>query len=318
MAKNKVTDWDTTAANNTDIGGTGILGSNAVSNFDDAIRSVMAQVAAVSAGTYPLKDTFSVADPADLTKIARFDCGGITTSTTRVLTVPDADGTIALAGSVVGSIVKTVATSDGTWTKNAKTLYVEVELVGGGGGGGGVDGQGAGTAASGSGGGGGGYVKKFYAVGDLSATEAYTVGAAGAAGSSSAGTGGDGGNSTFKALTASGGTGGTGRTANGSNIYQSGGGGAATGGDLNIPGGVGNSTRWSGGVIMVPSTGGPSQMGPGGRAPNISASTVVSGVAPAGGYGGGGSGGCVQDVGGNETGAAGAAGVVIITEYRTA
>lgn len=46
MAKNAVTDWSTTAANNTDAGGIGIQGSNVPSNFDDAIREVMAQIAA--------------------------------------------------------------------------------------------------------------------------------------------------------------------------------------------------------------------------------------------------------------------------------
>lgn len=43
MAKNAFLDWDTTASNNTDIGGIGILGVNAVSNFDDAFRTLMAQ-----------------------------------------------------------------------------------------------------------------------------------------------------------------------------------------------------------------------------------------------------------------------------------
>jgi hypothetical protein len=44
MAKNTFLDWSTTASNNTDIGGTGILGTNAVSNFDDAFRTLMAQL----------------------------------------------------------------------------------------------------------------------------------------------------------------------------------------------------------------------------------------------------------------------------------
>lgn len=44
MAKNAFTDWDTTASNNTDVGGIGILGTNAVSNFDDALRTIMAQL----------------------------------------------------------------------------------------------------------------------------------------------------------------------------------------------------------------------------------------------------------------------------------
>lgn len=46
MAKNTFLDWDQTASNNTDIGGIGIQGTNAVSNFDDALRTVMAQLRA--------------------------------------------------------------------------------------------------------------------------------------------------------------------------------------------------------------------------------------------------------------------------------
>lgn len=61
MAKNTFLDWDPTASNNTDIAGIGILGTNAVRNFDDAFRTLMAQlragvdgevVYAVKAGNY--------------------------------------------------------------------------------------------------------------------------------------------------------------------------------------------------------------------------------------------------------------------------
>ncbi len=44
MAKNNFLSWDPTASNNTDIGGIGILGTNFVSNFDNAFRELMAQL----------------------------------------------------------------------------------------------------------------------------------------------------------------------------------------------------------------------------------------------------------------------------------
>lgn len=44
MPKNSVLEWDATAANNTDIAGINIQGAAAVSNFDDALRTVMAQI----------------------------------------------------------------------------------------------------------------------------------------------------------------------------------------------------------------------------------------------------------------------------------
>ncbi|NKK41683.1 hypothetical protein [Rhizobium leguminosarum] len=45
MAKTSIYDYSTAAASNTDIGGIGILGSNAVLNFDNAFREIMAQIA---------------------------------------------------------------------------------------------------------------------------------------------------------------------------------------------------------------------------------------------------------------------------------
>lgn len=44
MAKNSLLDYSTIAANNTDIGGIGVQGSNLVSNFDGAFRTLMAQM----------------------------------------------------------------------------------------------------------------------------------------------------------------------------------------------------------------------------------------------------------------------------------
>lgn len=44
MAKTNFLSWSQTAASNTDIDGIGILGSNAVNNFDDAFRTIMAQL----------------------------------------------------------------------------------------------------------------------------------------------------------------------------------------------------------------------------------------------------------------------------------
>jgi len=44
MAKNSVADWDTTAANNTDVGGISIAEGCAMANLNNAIREVMAQI----------------------------------------------------------------------------------------------------------------------------------------------------------------------------------------------------------------------------------------------------------------------------------
>lgn len=99
MAKDKITDYSATNASNTDVGGTGIQGTNAISNFDNAIREIMTHLAETNAGTAPLADTFCVADPADLTKKVRIDAGNVTAGQTRVLRMPDTDITIAAAAA---------------------------------------------------------------------------------------------------------------------------------------------------------------------------------------------------------------------------
>lgn len=55
MPKTAVSQWDNTPANNQDINGIGILGSNNISNGDNAFREIMAQIAVT-----PLHETASV------------------------------------------------------------------------------------------------------------------------------------------------------------------------------------------------------------------------------------------------------------------
>lgn len=98
MAKDKIADYDASAAGNTDIGGIGIQGTNQVSNFDGAFREIMSQLKDADAGTSALTDTWSFCDPADRTKIFRLDAGSITTATTRVITVPNVSSTMAVLG----------------------------------------------------------------------------------------------------------------------------------------------------------------------------------------------------------------------------
>ena len=49
MAKNSVSDWDTTANNNTDVGGINIAENCPAANVNNAMREIMAQVADYSA-----------------------------------------------------------------------------------------------------------------------------------------------------------------------------------------------------------------------------------------------------------------------------
>lgn len=54
MPKNSVAEWDVVPANNTEIAGIGIIGSSAVSNFDDAMRTMMSQLKTDSIAARPI------------------------------------------------------------------------------------------------------------------------------------------------------------------------------------------------------------------------------------------------------------------------
>ena len=96
MAKTKISQYDATASNNTDVDSIDLgEGTMVPSDVNNAFREIMAHLADMNAGTSAIQDTFTLSDPADDTKQVRFDAVGITTGNTRVLTVPDADATIA-------------------------------------------------------------------------------------------------------------------------------------------------------------------------------------------------------------------------------
>lgn len=96
MAKTKISQYDASASNNTDIDSIDLgEGTMVPSDVNNALREVMAHLADMNAGTSAIKDTFTLSDPTDDTKQVRFDAVNVTTGNTRVLTVPDADATIA-------------------------------------------------------------------------------------------------------------------------------------------------------------------------------------------------------------------------------
>lgn len=120
MAKNSVDDWSATAASNTDVGGINIQGSAPVSNFDNALREIMAQIAASplssvqtqldaklplvggtitgqlligTAGSFVFE---GATDNAYETTLAVTD-----PTADRTITLPDATGTVALTSSIL-------------------------------------------------------------------------------------------------------------------------------------------------------------------------------------------------------------------------
>ena len=97
MPKEKLTDYNTSEASNTDIGGINIGEGCQYGNMNNAARMSMKHVADALAGTNPIFDTLTFGDPADLAKRFRFDAGSVTTGNTRVYTAPDFNGTLVLS-----------------------------------------------------------------------------------------------------------------------------------------------------------------------------------------------------------------------------
>lgn len=184
-------------------------------------------------------------------------------------------GTGSATFSAFTVLAQQVITTTGTYTPTAGMKYCIVEIVGGGGGG-------VSNTGSGRGGGAGEYARGVFTAAQIGAGQTGTIGAAGAAGSSSSG--GVGGTTSLGSLLTAVGGGGTGI-----------GGTGGTGTGLHVHGGSSPGTIGSGF-----GSGGSSFFGSGGSA---STSLAEAGVA----YGSGG--------GAGPTAAAGAPGVIIITEF---
>ncbi len=321
MAKNSVTDWSEAAGDNTDIANINIDEGCAPSDINNAIRTMMAQLKAFFKST-----VFRLWDGTDPTKKLAIDLSGLTTGTTRTLTVPDESGGIAIAGGVLHKI--TNVTTSGTFTFDTKTLKYFVEVQGGGGNGGGVTLADVSAAVAASGGQAGGYRSGFYA--KVSADATITIAAVSAVGT---GNGANGNNTTFtdgtNTIVANGGAGGTGG-ANGS-AYAGGtsgadGGGGGTGGNVAVitgrPGGAGMSigSITAGATLgfMMAGAGGDSPFGTGAKSYIVRSSTGTASAGVNGsGYGSGGSGAtaCLSgSTSGN--GGQGAPGIVRVWEYK--
>lgn len=205
----------------------------------------------------------------------------------------------------------TVFTASGTFNKDGDCLWAVVEVVGGGGGGGGTQSTTSSENADAGGGGGGGYARRLLLDADMASSVSVTVGAAGAGGVFGSSNPGTGGTSSFGAHVSA--TGGSGPAANssattGSTFDAGGAGGTGSSGYINVAGQGGGGGRVIGGVRVITGNGGSSHLGGG---------AIASGTSGAAGgaYGGGGGGASAGISASGRTGGAGAAGVVIVTEF---
>ena len=200
-----------------------------------------------------------------------------------------------------------VFSASGIYTPPSNLLWCQVECCGGGGGGAGsaaTSGTQVGVAAAGAG---GGYARKVYARSSLTPNVSYTIGSGGAGGAAGQNSGTAGGSTTFLGITCNGGSGGVAVAVGTGNVSSSSvTGGTASGGDVNVPGG---NTQFQ---VLEPNNKIESSHG----GTSVLSTTSGTGNGLVGQLYGGGGGGNVRTpsqaaVAGN----AGAAGVVIITEF---
>jgi len=79
MSKTAVTQWDVVSANNTDVGGIAIQGTSPISNFDNAMREIMGQIATFITGA-----TFTGTTTLGITNISSTAAGGSFLTLTNV------------------------------------------------------------------------------------------------------------------------------------------------------------------------------------------------------------------------------------------
>ena len=90
MAKDKLTDYDATASNNTDVGGVSVAEGMLPSGVNNAIREQMSHLADFAAGTSGV-DVLKLQDDTDTNSIKLQAPASVTATTT--FTLPDGDGT---------------------------------------------------------------------------------------------------------------------------------------------------------------------------------------------------------------------------------
>ena len=218
-------------------------------------------------------------------------------------------------GATSFQVVTQTFTASGTYTPTASMKFCIVEVVGAGGGSGGVGATTASQAAAAGGGGGGGYSRSTISAATIGASQTVTIGTGGLAGTSTPGNGGVGGTTSLGSLIQA--TGGSGGALNvGASGYHGGiggGGGVGSLGQINTtgtPGGQGKAMQAASGQAGFGGVGGSSFFG-GGASPTSINPSAVAGIS----YGGGASSpGSAQSTAA-KAGAAGANGIVIITEY---
>jgi hypothetical protein len=118
MAKNKISEWSATAANNTDIGGIDIAEGCAPSGINNAIRELMAQVKDQQTGTdadnFTVGGNLSVTGTTTLTGIPTAPTALSGTNTTQIATTAFVTPITGTLGTMSTQNANAVAITGGT------------------------------------------------------------------------------------------------------------------------------------------------------------------------------------------------------------
>lgn len=234
---------------------------------------------------------------------------GQLTTANSALAATNSSGTLAMRAF---SVVTQVFVATGTYTPTTGMIYCEVICVGGGGAGGGAATTGVSTASAGSGGGEGQAAYGVFSAATIGASKAVTIGAGGTGVSGA--TGNTGGTTSLGTLiTAVGGTGGA--TVAAAAAGSTSGGVGGTGGTVasySLPGNRGGTCFFSFAAgTGYAGAGSPGRFGEGGDGGAVNAN---GNAASGNGAGGAGAFNFSSQITAR-TGGAGAAGIVIVTEY---
>jgi len=233
----------------------------------------------------------------------------ITIAGTNGISTSGSLNTITITGSINSNIVIQSFNANDTYTPTAGMTNCIIECVGGGGGGGGINNSAAGTFGSAGSGGGGEYVRVAATAAEIGASQPITGGTAGGGGAAGV-TGSSGGPSSVGTIAiATGGNGGAGVSGGVGGL-----GGTAGTGDFTLDGGAGGTGDTASIITIGCSVGqtGGSYWSPTSAGKKVFATTNGD-IGPS--FGGGGEGGASFNAGGPATGADGAVGLIVITEW---
>ncbi len=134
MSRDKISEWSTTAGDNTDVGGININEGCPPATINNALREIMAQVKDFSAGTdndnLTVGGNLTVDGTSTLTGIPTAPTASASTNTTQVATTAFVTTAVGALGTMSAQASNAVAITGGTWTTAGTINSINVTDIG--------------------------------------------------------------------------------------------------------------------------------------------------------------------------------------------